>query len=85
MEDNKIAIQVDTGYILLDGEGTNENFYQFLELQMDDDKRTIETDLRYSSPLRGFLNNYLASEIRTEEQWELDAGAFVYSKFFFSC
>ena len=85
MEDNKIAIHVDTGYILLDGEGTNENFYQFLELQMDDDKRIIETDLRYSGPLGGFLNNYLASEIRTEEQWELDAGAFVYSKFFFSC
>ena len=71
-----------TGYVLLEGEGTDENFHQFLELQMDDDKRTIETTLRYSGPLRGFLNNYLESEIGTEEQWELDAGALVYFKFF---
>ena len=49
---------------------------------MDNDKRTIEIVLRCSRPLRGFLNNYLASEIGTKEQWELDAGAFVYSKFF---
>ena len=67
MEDNEITIQVDTGYILLDGEGTEKNFYQFLELQLENDKRTIETALRYSSPLRGFLNNYLVSEIATEE------------------
>ena len=67
MEDNEITIQVDTGYILLDGEGTDKNFYQFLELQLENDKRTIETVLRYSSPLRGFLNNYLVSEIATEE------------------
>ena len=71
-----------TGYILLDGEETVKNFYQFLELRMDDGKGTIETALRYSGPLRSFLNNYLASEIQKEEQWELDAGAFVYSKFF---
>ena len=82
MKDNEITIHVDTGNILLDGEGTDENFYQFLKLQMDNDKRTIETALRYSGPLRGFLNNYLASEIGTEEQCELDAGGFVYSKFF---
>ena len=36
MVDNEITIHVATGYILLDGEGTDENFYQFLELQMDD-------------------------------------------------
>ena len=77
-----VEVHVDTGYTLLDGEGTGENFYQFLELQMDDDKRTIETALRYFGSLKGFLNNYLASEIGTEEQWELDAGAFVYSQFF---
>ena len=82
MKDNEITIHVDTGNILLDGEGTDENFYQFLKLQMDNDKKTIETALRYSGPLRGFLNNYLASEIGTEEQCELDAGGFVYSKFF---
>ena len=70
-----------TGHILIDGEGTDENFCQFLELQMDDDKKTIETALKYSGPLRGFLTKYLASEIGTEEQWELDAGAFGYSKF----
>ena len=81
MEDNEITIHVATDYILLDGECTDKKFYQCLELQMDDDKRTIETALRYSGLLRGFLNNYLASEIGTEEQWELDAGAFVYSKF----
>ena len=73
---------MDTVYILLDGEGTDKNFYQFLQLQMDNDKRTIETALRHSGPLRDVLNNYLASEIGTEEQWELGACAFVYSKFF---
>ena len=80
IEDNEIVIHVDTGYILLDGEDTNQNFHQFLELQMYDDKRAIETALSYSSPLRGFLNNHLAPEIGTEEQLELNAGAFVYSK-----
>ena len=34
---------------------------------MNNDKRTIETAPRYSSLLRVFLNNYLASEIGTEE------------------
>ena len=82
MEDNEVTINVATGYIMLDGEGTDENFYQFLELQMDDDKRAIETAPRYSGPLRRFLNNYLASEIGTDEQLELDAGVFACSKFF---
>ena len=82
MEDNEITIHVDTGYILLDGEGTDMNFYQFLELQMDNDKRTLETVLRYSGPLRGFLNKYLACETGIEEQWEIHVGAFVYSRFF---
>ena len=36
MVDNEITIHVATDYILLDGEGTDETFYQFLELQMDD-------------------------------------------------
>ena len=42
MEDNEMTIHVATGYILLDGEGIDNNFFQFLELQMDDDKRTIK-------------------------------------------
>ena len=54
MENNEITTHVATVYILLDGEGTNENFYQFLELQMDNDKKTLETAFRYSGPLRGF-------------------------------
>ena len=53
-----------TGYILLDGEDTDKNFYQFLELRMDDGKRTIETALRYSGPLRSFLNNYLGNSMQ---------------------
>ena len=73
---------MDTVYILLDGEGTDKNFYQFFQLQMVDDKRTLETVLRYSGPLRDVLNNYLACEIGTEEQYELGPCAFVYSKFF---
>ena len=67
MEDYEITIDVATGYILLDGKGTDENFYPFLELQMGDNKGTIKTALRYSGPLRVFLNNYLASEIATEK------------------
>ena len=55
MEDNEITIHVDTGYILLNGEGNNKNFYQFLEVQMDDDKRKIETALRYSGTRYKFL------------------------------
>ena len=54
MENNEITTHVATVYILLDGEGTNENFYQFLELQMDNDKKTLETAFRYSGLLRGF-------------------------------
>ena len=49
---------------------------------MDHDKKKIETALRYSGPLIGFLNNYLASEIGTEKQWELNAGVSIYSKSF---
>ena len=37
--------------ILLGREGTVENFYPFLELQMNDDKRAIENALRYSGSL----------------------------------
>ena len=49
---------------------------------MNDDKEITETALRYSGPLRGFLNNYLVFEIGTEEQWKLDTAVFVYFKFF---
>ena len=49
-------IHVAADYILLDNEGTNENFHQFLKLQIDNDKRTIETSLRYSGPIRGFFD-----------------------------
>ena len=31
-EDNETMIDVATGYILLDGDGTDKNFYQTLEL-----------------------------------------------------
>ena len=51
MEDNKITMHVAVGYILLGREGTVENFYPFLELQMNDDKRAIENALRYSGSL----------------------------------
>ena len=51
MEDNKITMYVAAGYILLGREGTVENFYQFLELQMDNDKRTTENALKYSGLL----------------------------------
>ena len=54
MENNEITTHVATVYILLDGEGTNENFHEFLELQMDNDKKTLETAFRYSGLLRGF-------------------------------
>ena len=54
MENNEITTHVATVYILLDNEGTNENIYQFLELQMNNDKKTLETAFRYSGPLRGF-------------------------------
>ena len=82
MQNNEITTHVATGYISVDGDGINKTFYEFLELQMDDDKRTIENALRHSGPLRSSLNKYLASEIGTGEQWKLDAGSFVYSKFF---
>ena len=32
IEENEIMIHVATGYILLDGDGTDKNFYQTLEL-----------------------------------------------------
>ena len=45
-------------------------------------KRTIETVIRYSGPIEGFIKNYLSAEIGSEEQWELDTAPFVCSNFF---
>ena len=82
MEENRITIHAVSGEIIMRGLETGKNVYDFLRHQMDESKRTIETVIRYSGPIEGFIKNYLSAEIGTEEQWELDTAAFVYSKFF---
>ena len=82
MEEYRITIHAVSGEIIVRGVETGENLYDFLRHQMDEGKRTIETVIRYSGPIEGFIKNYLSADIGTEEQWELDTVAFVYSRFF---
>ena len=83
MKENRITIHAISGKIIVRGVKTGENFYDFLRhRQMDESKRTIETVIRYYGTIEGFVKNYLTTEVGTEEQWELDTAAFVYSNFF---
>ena len=84
MEENRITIHAVSGEITVRGVETGENFYDFLKHRMDESKRTIEMVIMYSGRIEGFIKNYLSAEIGTEEQWEQDTAAFVYSKFFFA-
>ena len=81
MEENRITIHAVSREIIVMGVETGQNFYNFLRHQMDESKRTTKTVIRYSGPIEDFIKNYLSAEIDTEEQWELDTAAFVYSKF----
>ena len=80
MEENRVTIHAVSGEVIVRGVETVENFYDFLRHQMDESKRTIETVIRYSGPIKGFIKNYLSTEIDTEEQWELDTTTFIYLK-----
>ena len=81
MEENRITIHAVSREIIVMGVETGQNFYNFPRHQMDESKRTTKTVIRYSGPVEDFIKNYLSAEIDTEEQWELDTAAFVYSKF----
>ena len=48
---------------------------------MNENNRLITTALRFSGFLKAFFKNYLTTDIGTKEQWELDTGEFIYSKF----
>ena len=48
---------------------------------MNDNKRLITTALHLSGSLKAFFENYFTTNTGPEEQWELDTGAFIYSKF----
>ena len=37
--------------------------------------------LCFSESLKAFFENYLATDVGTEEQWDLDTGTFICSKF----
>ena len=82
MEENHITIHAICREIIVRAFKTGENFYDFLRHQMDESKKTIETVIRYSGPIEGFVKNYLSAEIGTKEQWELDTRAFIYPKLF---
>ena len=82
MEENCITIHAVSREIIVRGVETGENLYDFLRHQMDESKRTVEAVIRYCGPIGGFIKNHLSAEIETEDQWELDTVAFVYSKFF---
>ena len=79
VEENCITIDAVSREIIVKGVKTGQNFYDFLRHQIGETKRTIETVIRYSGPIAGFIKNYLSTEIGTKEQWELDTAAFVYS------
>ena len=80
MEENRVTILAVSEEVIVRGVKTVENFYGFLSHQMDESKRTIETVIRYSGPIKGFIKNHLSTEIDTEEQWKLDAATFIYLK-----
>ena len=81
LQSNRLSIHTESGEILLDDRETDENFYEFLELQMNENKRLITTALRFSGSLKAFFENYLTADIGTKEQWELDTRAFICLKF----
>ena len=84
VKENKLKIHADSGEIIENNRETRENFYEFLRFQLDERKKTIQTVIRYSGSFKGF-KDYLSNMIDREEQWELDIGAYGYSKFFFPC
>ena len=84
MKENKLKIHADSGENIENDRETGENFYGFLKFQLDESKKTIQTVLQHSGGFEGF-KDYLSSMIDTEKQWELDIGAYVYSKFFVAC
>ena len=55
MEENRITIHAISGKIIVGEVETGENFYDFLRHQMDESKRTIETVIRYSGAIEGFI------------------------------
>ena len=81
LQSSRLNVHIGSGKILLDDRETDENFYEFLELQMNENKRLITTVLNFSRFLKAFFENYLARDIGTKEQWGLDTGAFIYSNF----
>ena len=84
MKENKLKIHADLGEILENDRETGENFYEFLRFQLDESKKIIQAILQYSGSFEGF-KDHLSNTIDTEEQWELDIGVFIYSKFFAAC
>ena len=84
MKENKFKIHVDSGEIIENDIETGENFYEFLRFQLDESKKAIQTVIRYSGSFKGF-KDYPSNMIDMEEQWELDIGAYIYSKFFVTC
>ena len=58
---------------------TGESLYDFLALQTDEDQKAIRTI--YSGSLKSFIEDYMQSELGTEEKWLIDSDAFVYFKY----
>ena len=81
LQSSRLNIHITSGEILLDDTETDENFYEFLELQMNENKRLITTALHFPGSLKAFFENYLTRDIGTEDQWGLDIGAYIYSNF----
>ena len=67
MQSNRLSIDIESGEILLDDRETDENFYEFLELQMNDNKRLITTALHLSGSLKAFFENYFTANTGPEE------------------
>ena len=81
MEGNGITIHVEKGEYLVGELETGESLYDFLALQIDEDKKVIRTILRYNSSLKSFPKDYMQSALGTEEKWLLDSDVLFYYKY----
>ena len=73
---------VESGNMMVGEMDTGENFYNFLALQIDENKKLISAVIRYLDTLKKFINEVLPSIKDSEEQWELGINVFKYLKYF---
>ena len=79
---NQISIPIESGNVMVGETDTGEGLYNFLALQIDENKKLISVVIRYSDILTKFIDELLPSIKDSEEQLELDINVFKYLKYF---